>query len=138
MKITITPAGGTAFTLGDDSANPAAAIVDGFRPRQTRQVQRQALFRAPYKADLPRFNLENTLTFVVERQFATREAALNFMAKHPDQVPTQGTVKLYDLSTTGQTSRTLANAMVTDVECIEHTGVSCKFQYAIAGNGPWT
>lgn len=134
----MTAAGGAAFTLGDDGANPQATIVDGFRPRQSREVQRQALFRAAYKAELPRYNLENTLTFVVERSFATREAALNFMAFHADAVPVQGTLTLYDLSSTGQTTRTLAGAVVSEVECVEHVGVSCKFSYTIEGNGEWT
>lgn len=138
MKITITPSGGTAFVLGDDRATPAATIGDGFRPRQTRVVQSQGLFRGAYKAELARYNLENTLTFVVERSFATVEAALNFMAFHADAVPAGGTLTLYDLSGTGQTTRTLGNAVVREIECVEHTGVSCKFQYTITGNGPWT
>jgi hypothetical protein len=138
MKITITPTGGTPFVLGDDSASPAAAIGDGFKPRQTRIVQSQGLFRGPYKADLARHNLENTLTFVVERSFATVESALNFMAFHADSVPVSGTLTLYNLSGTGQATRTLANAVAREIECVEHTGVSCKFQYTIVGNGAWT
>jgi hypothetical protein len=135
MKITVTPTGGTVFVLGDDSAG--MPIQDGFRPRQTREVQSAELFRGPYKANLPRYNLENELAFVVERTFATREAALNFMAFHADTVPTQGALTLYDLSNSGQTSRTLANATVNRVECIEHVGVSCKLQYTVTGNGAW-
>lgn len=135
MKITITANGGTAFVLGDDSAG--MPIQDGFRPRQTRESQSAGLFRGPYKSNLPRYNLENQLNFVVERTFATREAALNFMAFHADSVPTQGALTLYDLSNTGQTTRTLANAIVNKIECIDHVGVSCKFQYVITGNGAW-
>ena len=41
----------------------------------------QALFRGSYQANLARFNLENRLTFVVERTFGTVEEALNFIAK---------------------------------------------------------
>jgi hypothetical protein len=136
MKITITVTGGTAFVLGDDSGG--MNIQDGFRPKQTREVQSTELFRGPYKANLPRYNLENELSFVVERTFSTREAALNFMAFHADTVPAQGALTLYNLSHTGQTTRTLANATVNQVECVEHVGVSCKFQYTIAGNGAWT
>jgi hypothetical protein len=135
MKITITPTGGTPFTLADD--NNGATIADGFQPKQTRIMQSQALFRAAYKANLPRYNLENRLAFVVERVFATVEAALNFMAQHADQVPVNGTLTLYNLSATGQTNRSLVNAIVADVECVEHIGVSCKFQYLVAGNGAW-
>jgi hypothetical protein len=135
MKITITPAGGAAFVLADDASG--ATVADGFRPGQRRIVQRQALFRAAYRANIARYNLENRLSFTVERVFATVEKALNFMAQHADQVPVAGTVTVYNLSSTGQASRTLANATVAEVECVEHVGVSCKFQYTVAGNGAW-
>ena len=136
MKITITAAGGTPFMLADDAGG--ATVGDGFRPKQTRIVQSQALFRAAYKANVARYNLENRLTFTVERVFGTVELCLNFIAQHADQVPAQGSLVLYNLSSTGQTTRTLANAVIVEVECVEHAGVSCKFQYTIAGNGSWT
>ena len=135
MKITITPPGGAAFVLADDASG--ATVTDGFRPKQTRLLQSQPLFRAAYKTNLARFNLENRLAFVVERTFATVEAALNFMASHADHVPVSGALTLYNRSRTGQTSRSLANAVICEVECVEHVGVSCKFQYTIAGNGNW-
>jgi hypothetical protein len=135
MKITITAAGGRRFVLADDAGG--AAVQDGFRPRQTRILQGAALFRGAYKANLARFNLENRLTFVVERTFGTVEAALGFMASHADQTPAQGTLTIYNLSGRGQVSRSLANAVVAEVECVEHVGVSCKFRYTIAGNGAW-
>jgi hypothetical protein len=135
MKITITPSGGKPFVLADDSSG--ATVADGFQPQQTRVVQNRPLFRAAYKANLPRYNLENRLQFEVERSFATKEAALNFMAQHADQVPVAGTLTLYNLLNTGQVSRSLANALVVDVRCVEHIGVSCKFQYLLAGNGAW-
>jgi hypothetical protein len=138
VKITLTPSGGTPFVLGDDTATPRAVIADGFRPRQTRQVQSQGLFRGPYKADLARYNLENSLTFVVERSFTTQEAAQNFMALHADTVPISGTLTIYLRSATGVSQRTLANAVMRDIECVEHTGVTCKFQYTVTGNGAWT
>lgn len=121
--------------LADDAAG--ATMQDGFRPRQTRIVQSSPLFRAAYKSTLPRYNLENRLSFVVERVFATVEAVLNFMASHADQVPVAGTLALYHLSGTGQTARSLPNAVVVEIECVEHVGVSCKFQYTVAGNGGW-
>jgi hypothetical protein len=135
MKITMTAAGGNAFVLADDASG--ATVQDGFRPKQTRILQSQALFRAAYKASLARFNLENRLSFVVERTFATVELCLNFIAWHADQVPVSGTLTVYNRSGTGQTSRALANAVVCDIECVEHVGVSCKFQYTVAGNGAW-
>ena len=135
MKITLTPLGGTPFVLGDDSAG--ANLKEGFRPKQMRVVQRARLFRGPYLANQARFNLENRLKFTVERVFGTVEPALGFMASHADQVPVQGTLAVYNQSATGQLARFLANAVVVKVECVEHTGVSCKFQYTIAGNGAW-
>jgi len=135
MRITITPTGGKAFVLADEATG--AMVQDGFRPGQTRLTQSQALFRAPYKTNLPRFNLENRLRFVVERTFATMEAALSFIATHADQVPVQGTVTLYHATARGQTSRSLPGAVVTDIQCLEHIGVSCRFQYTVAGNSAW-
>ena len=135
MKITITPPGGTAFVLADDASG--ATVQDGFRPKQTRVLQSERLFRAAYQANLARYNLENRLRFVVERVFGTVEAALNFMASHADQVPVAGALTLYNLSGTGQASRSLSNAVVEEMECVEHVGVSCKFQYSVAGNGAW-
>ena len=135
MKITLTPSGGAAFVLGDDGAQ--ANVQDGFRPKQTRTVQSAPLFRAAYRANTPRYDLENRLTFTVERVFPTVEAALRFMASHADAVPVQGTLALYNQSPTGQCARFLPQAVVTEVECVEHVGVSCKFQYTIVGNGAW-
>ena len=137
MKITMTAAGGgTAFVLADDASG--ATVRDGFRPKQTRILQSQALFRAGYKASLARFNLENRLSFTVERSFATVELCLNFIAWHADQVPISGQLTVYNRSATGQTTRTLANAVMADIECVEHAGVSCKFQYTVEGNGAWS
>jgi hypothetical protein len=137
VKITLTPAGSTTpFVLADDSAG--ATVADGFRPRQTRVVQSQGLFRSPYNATIARYNLDNRLQFTVEREFAKVELALNFIATHPDQVPISGALKVYNRSATGQTTRTLASALVQNVECVEHIGVSCKFTYTILGNGAWS
>jgi hypothetical protein len=135
MKITLTVAGAAPFVLGDDAGG--CPIVDGFRPRQRRLVRSQALFRRAYRWNRAGFNLENRLEFVVERTFGTREAALGFMASHADAVPVAGTLTLHDLSAAGQTKRSLPCAVVEGVECVEHVGVSCKFRYAVAGNGAW-
>ena len=135
MKITMTAAGGKAFVLADDAGG--ATVQEGFCPKQTRRWQSQPLFRASYQPNLPRFNLENRLQFTVERVFPTLELALNFIAQHPDQVPICGALTLYHRSASGQATRTLANAVVVEVACTEHVGVSCKFQYTIAGNGAW-
>jgi hypothetical protein len=135
MKITLTASGGPPFVLGDDAGG--WPIADGFRPRQTRSARSQPLFRGAYRSNLASFNLVNLLVFVVERTFATRELALNFMASHADAVPASGTLTLYDLSPSGQTKRSLAGAVVLEVECVEHVGVSCKFRYTVVGNGGW-
>ena len=53
-------------------------------------------------------------------------------ARHADEAPAQGTLTVYNLSARGQIRRSLANAVVEKVECVEHVGVSCKFQYTVA------
>ena len=98
-------------------------------------AQSSPLFRAAYQANFVRYNLENRLTFLVERVFATVEAALNFMASHADQVPVAGTLTLYHLSGTGQTSRSWRTRWWWRWNARSTRGA--EFQYTVCGNGAW-
>ena len=135
MKITMTAAGGKAFVLADDASG--ATVQDGFRPKQTRILQSQALFRAAYKANLARFNLENRLTFRGGTGFCDGGSApeLHRAARGPGAGA--GTLTLYNRSGTGQASADAGERGGGEMECVEHVGVSCKFQYTMAGNGAW-
>jgi hypothetical protein len=147
MKITITPSGGSVFTLADDSvavviganftAGVGGQIREGFVNKQKRQVQASALFRAAYALVVPRFNLQNRFSFTVQRSFQTMESCIAFIAFHPDSVPTQGEVVLDNQSATGRILRYLPSAVIESVECAQHVGVSCNFTYTIHGNGAW-
>lgn len=148
MKITLTPAGGSAaFVLADDSVSIVAGmnfgagaggqVREGFVNKQKRQVQKTALFRAPYALAMPRDNLVNALSFCVQRTFQTVEACVAFIAFHPDSVPVQGELGIINQSASGLISRYLPNAVVESVECVKHTGLSCDFSYVICGNSAW-
>jgi hypothetical protein len=147
MKITITPTGGAAFILADDSVSVVVGsnftngatgqIKEGFVNKQKRMTQKTPLFRAAYLLNIPRYNLENRLSFTVQRSFQTTENCIAFIAFHPDSVPVQGELTLQEQSTTGLIARYLPNAVVETIECILHQGASCNIQYVISGNGPW-
>jgi hypothetical protein len=148
VKITITPAGGSAaFVLADDAvsvvlganfnAGTGGQVREGFVNKQKRAGQKSPLFRAAYLLNVPRFNLENRLAFTVQRSFQTVEACVAFIAFHPDNVPVQGEVAVTNQSTTGLITRYLPNAVVESVECTQHAGLSCNFRYSIRGNGAW-
>jgi hypothetical protein len=147
VKITLTPAGATAFVLGDDSVSlvigsnfsggAGGQIKEGFVNKQKRRVQHSPLFRAAHLLNIPRSNLENRFAFTVQRSFQTLEACVAFIAFHPDSVPTQGEITLTSQSTTGLILRYLPAAVIETVECTRQIGLSCDFKYTVAGNGPW-
>ncbi len=150
MKITITPTGGSAinaFVLADDSVmvvlganftnGAGGQIKEGFVNKQKRTVQKLPLFRAAYLLNVPRYNLENRLSFMVQRSFQTVENCISFIAFHPDSVPVQGEITILEQSTTGLVTRYLPNAVVESIECVRHAGLSCDLRYSICGNSAW-
>jgi hypothetical protein len=147
VKITLTPSGATPFVLGDDtvsvviganfSGGAGGQIKEGFVNQQKRRLQSSPLFRAAYLLNIARFNLENRFAFTVQRSFQTLEDCVAFIAFHPDSVPTAGEITLTSQSATGLVMRYLPAAVVETVECVRQIGLSCDFQYTVAGNGPW-
>ncbi|MGD0813367.1 MAG: hypothetical protein ABSA83_07165 [Verrucomicrobiota bacterium] len=147
MKIIVTPAGGTGFVLGDDtvslvvgvnfSAGAGGQIKEGFVNKQKRRVQHSPLFRAAYLLNIARLNWENRFAFTVQRSFQTLEACVAFIAFHPDSVPAAGEITLSNQSGTGVVLRYLPAAVIEMAQCTRQIGLSCDFQYTIAGNGPW-
>ncbi|MGP8200212.1 MAG: hypothetical protein ACLQU4_12000 [Limisphaerales bacterium] len=147
MRIIVTPAGGTAFVLGDAavslviganfSAGAGGQIKEGFVNKQKRRVQHSPLFRAAYLLNIARLNWENRFAFTVQRSFQTVEACVAFIAFHPDSVPAAGEITLAHQSGTGVVLRYLPAAVIEIVQCTRQIGLSCDFQYTIAGNGPW-
>jgi hypothetical protein len=147
VKIILTPSGATPFVLGDDSVGlviganfsggAGGQIKEGFVNKQKRRVQNSPLFRAAYLLNIARFNLENRFAFTVQRSFQTLEACVAFIAFHPDSVPVAGEITLTSQSAGGLVIRYLPAAVVETVECMRQIGLSCDFQYTVAGNGPW-
>lgn len=122
---------------GNFSGGAGGQIREGFVNKQKRLVQSSPLFRSAYLLNIARFNLENRFAFTVQRSFQTLEACVAFIAFHPDSVPAAGEIALTSRSATGIVVRYLPAAVVESVECVRQIGLSCDFQYIVAGNGPW-
>lgn len=153
MRITNTSpsvgaAGAAAYVLGDDSVRVVpitqnialgapGGIQDGFMTRQKRKVDHQPLFRAPYAAVIPRYNLENSLTFVTKRIFYTWEIALAFIALHADSLPVSGELTMFHQSATGNTMRYLPNAVMEECEVVRHQGVHVWHRYTFYAPNAW-
>jgi hypothetical protein len=142
-------AGATQFILGDDTtalpivtaawaSGLGGPIVDtGFLARQKRKIQIQDLFRQGYPFITARFNWLNSFEFTVHRVFSAVQNCLAFVAFHPDSVPAGGEVTLSHTSASGVVHRYLPNAVVDSPECIDQTGVRCRFKYRISAPNPW-
>jgi hypothetical protein len=147
MKITLTPTGGSAFTLADDSVSVVTGstfvngaggqIKEGFVNKQKRTTQKTPLFRGAYIFKAPRYNLENRFAFTVQRSFQSVENCISFIAYHPDSVPVQGEIALQEQSTTGLITRYLPNAIVESIECTLHQGLACNFEYTVSAGNAW-
>lgn len=72
-------------TLGDDTS---AEYISGFAIDQERMVDVQARMRATHVEPIGRENAVNTVRFRTNRLHSTEQAALEFLAEHPDSVPT--------------------------------------------------
>jgi len=148
MKISISAPGQAPFVLADDAAGvlggngwPQGAggqIRDGFLNQHERRVQSVDLIRAPFRTNLPRFNLENRLEFVVERAFATVAACQLFIARHPGQAPAQGLLAVQYQAADGVVNLYLKNAVIQSIRCQRQVGVSCLFYYLLRGNSDWS
>jgi hypothetical protein len=148
VQLFITPPGGRAFMLGNDAvrvvppgtlfvSGAPGGIQDGFLLKQERILQVVPLLRASYRLVIPRYNLINSLTFLVSRTFATWELTLQFIALHADQVPALGEITMTHQSATGTTNRYLPNAVLQACECVKHTGVTCHHKYTFQAPNPW-
>jgi hypothetical protein len=151
MKISITPpGGGTPFVLADDSAPrffpPAVnfasglggVIVDGFLPSQTRMDQVSPLVRAAHPFIAPRYNVTNSMKFTVARAFSNANDCLNFLSGHADSVPVFGEITLQQQSSAGGLLlRYLPNCSVRAIECVNHTGASCRISYSLFAAAAW-
>lgn len=150
MRITITPpaASGqptvTPFLLCDDSVGAGALsgsgdtfvngaggqCKEGFNADEQRATQREEFIGSEYAMELPRGNRQFTMTFTVQRTMESVDAALMFMADHPDLVPDTGKTEI-DI---GNTVRYLYNSVVKSVRVTNYCGVSFDTTYTISGS----
>ena len=145
---------GTPFMLANDiGRNPISAGApwkngvagncrEGYLPKQQRAIQVVEYFRAAFKGNIARQQLENSLKFTVQRQFATMDLCFGFLTFHSGYVPIEGCLCV---TLTGFGVSYLPNAVVENVETVKHIGESCDVAYSIKGSyrpdrgtgGPW-
>lgn len=114
------------MTIGDDSSGDFCTIDE--RDHQ-RIVQLEPLFGATAAASFARKNIRNTIGFAVEKAHASREAAVQFVADHPDSLPGQGSLHLIQSST----ERDIEDAVLVNVRLLRLNGVSTVFHYTWTG-----
>jgi hypothetical protein len=127
MTITLTPAVGSPVVLGDDAAGD---YISGDLPQQNRAIQEDELFRAEEKVFEDRGNVENLVTFQTERRHVSQDEAMAFKYGHADEVPIKGDV---EFEHAGFVSRFLQAAVISQVACVYHSGVTTRFSYTVHG-----
>jgi hypothetical protein len=137
------PAGQTAipFSLVDDTVPAQAGISSwpqgagglcksGLVPEMTLATEHTELINAPWANELPLLNAQITYSFDSSRVFDTMDNAAAFLADHLALVPTVGTLMVQ----IGQTTRYLANAVLTSVRVTECSGESNTIAYTYKGS----
>jgi hypothetical protein len=149
--ITITPPGGTAFVLANDTipvvsgsgsfsqflSGAGGMQREGLASKQKRVLQRSQCFRSPYSFNAMRFNLENSFSVTTQRSFSDPETCLAFVRSHADTVPTIGEITVTETSATGTANAYLPNAFIENVETSQHQDIGAITRYSIVGGGPW-
>jgi hypothetical protein len=114
-------------------------IEEGFIVKQSYKVQPVGNVRAPYKINLPRYNLEAAGQFTVSRTFGTTSACILFLATHPNMVPASGTLTLTYSGPDGGAQNLFLPAVIQGIDTSYHVGRSCKLIYRYAGSASgWT
>lgn len=131
MKIIVYPDdGGSPVTLGDDSAG---ALITAELPSQARLVTPVPLYGANFQKVFSGGNRLNSFSFQTERAHGTgrsgRAAAVAFKFAHADAVPLSGVVEINQ----EELSRWLDAAVIPEVRCVKHNGVSTIFAYTVLG-----
>jgi hypothetical protein len=145
---------GTPFMLANDigrnpisTGNPwengvAGNCREGYLPTQRRAVQGVEYFRAIYKGNIGRNQLENSLKFTVQREFVSLDFCLGFLQSHAGYVPKEGCLMV---TLTGFGTAYLPNAILVDISTVKHFGGTCDVSYSLLGSyrpdrgtgGPW-
>lgn len=125
MKITVTPDGGQPVILGDDNIGD---FVEADLPEQTRAVQVSQPSRAAHVQPIARAKRSNGLAWTVERIHADYDAATIFKYTHAEEVPLSG---LVEVSHNNQFQLFYVDAVVAEVRCVYHKGITTRFLYRL-------
>lgn len=125
------------IVLGDDAIGH---MVSGGVPSQKRNVVAIAGFRAPRMARRNTGNVEESITWSVDRDHGTAAAAFTFRRDHADTIPIVFGLAagvLQELEEESSTSRFLQRADLVSIICKQWDGQSTLFEYTATGSN-WT
>jgi hypothetical protein len=122
-----------AITLGDDDAG--AYIIDPPPiPVEKRQVQIEALVLEPRAFANGLGNAETSFCWTVARIHADQPTADAFVWGHAASVPMNCSIAINDPD--GTAIGSFSSAIISEVACLEQTGISTKFRYTVQGAVP--
>lgn len=150
--LTITPSGGSAFTLatgssttltGTSFATGAGGVIvgdDGVLTDLAMQVQEKQLSRSAAAFLASRFNQSEQVMWTVKREFDNYNDCVVFVLTHGRMVPLNGALAITISYGSGPTSVTLTTpgAFLSRVKFVRQSGVKCHCQYSFKINQAWT
>lgn len=125
MRITF----GTAELASDDLALGRVGPV-GLALNGSEIVEAVEFFRAAYTTFIERGGRSQEVSFSVERFFASEARALRFLARHHDELPSAGDLRM---TLDGETLA-LPDAKLASVGRGEWRGLSCRVNYTLRGS----
>jgi hypothetical protein len=125
VKADWTPSGGSAVTLGDDSA---ARFIELGAIGGASQQQTEGLFRASHAKRFPRGNVAGECVFTVSQSHASRAAAMAFFKTEYARLNEQGSLVL----TEGTSTITTANAVLNSVQLAGAIGLRWSIKYTFS------
>ena len=138
--VTANPTGALAAVIYDGNKFPLPdACPEGFRPRVVPVAQITPLFRGAFQFMAPRYNYLVRWDFTITHSFTTFQACQDFVGNRPAILPA-GLFELMILNRTNQSTfvRYYKQALLTNVECSEDIGVTCRFRYSLVFNSAYS
>jgi hypothetical protein len=137
--VSIIPPGAGAVVIFDGNKTPLPdACEGGFRPKRLREFQTSLLFRSAYRKMFDRFNLAVQWDFTVTHSFTSIMACQDFMGNRAAVLPGNGELMILTASSQGIFSRYYKCAFLTNVECADDIGQTCKFRYSLVFTMPYS
>jgi hypothetical protein len=127
VKITLTADGGAPVSLGDDGAGD---FISGDLPEQSRNLQLSRPSRADYARAIARHHRLTSLPWMVDRVHTSLAQAAKYKFTHAQDVPDSG---LLEISDPANFTLWIAEAVIVEVRCLYHYGLTTGFQYRLQG-----